>query len=305
MKFIDIGCNLLDAMYKGQYNGKLYHDNDLGAVLERARAAGVKKIIVTAGNLEEAKEALAFCQGSVDLFCTAGIHPTRAREWSAFVDGPEKYMEELCKVIEQGIADGKVVAIGECGLDYDRVRFCDEKTQQECFLSHFTLSQRYNLPLFLHLRSAGEDFLRILEANYDATLPGGVVHSFDGSFEELNSILKYDSMYIGINGCSLKTEDNLNVARSVPMERLMLETDAPWCSIRTTHASSAFVKTKILAKDKKKHSSSLQVKGRNEPCNMVQVLEVISGLSGLEKEVVADYAYRNSEKLFFRPKASP
>jgi len=213
-------------------------------------------------------------------------------------------MEELCKVIEQGIADGKVVAIGECGLDYDRVQFCDVKTQKECFLTHFALSRRYHLPMFLHLRAAGKDFLRILEANFDSTLPGGVVHSFDGTLEELNLLLKYDSMYVGINGCSLKTEDNLCVARSVPMERLMLETDAPWCSIRPTHASSVFIKTKIFAKDKRKHSSSLQVKGRNEPCNIVEVLEVIAGLSGLEKEVIADCAYRNSEKLFFGPKTS-
>lgn len=234
-----------------------------------------------------------------DLFCTAGVHPTRAKEWSSFIDGPEKYMEELCRVIEQGITDGKVVAIGECGLDYDRLQFCDEKTQQECFLAHFALSRRYNLPMFLHLRSAGGDFMKILEENYDASLPGGVVHSFDGSFEELNSLLKYDSIFIGINGCSLKTEDNLSVARSVPLERLMLETDAPWCGIRPTHASSSFVKTKVLAKDKKKHSTSLQVKGRNEPCNIIEVLEVISGLSGLEKEVVAEHAYENAEKLFF------
>lgn len=68
MNFIDIGCNLLDAMYKGQYNGKMYHDNDLTAVLERARAAGIRKMIVTAGNLEEAKEALALCQGSGEIF---------------------------------------------------------------------------------------------------------------------------------------------------------------------------------------------------------------------------------------------
>ena len=75
MNFIDIGCNLLDAMYKGQYNGKLYHENDLDAVLERARAAGVKKIIVTAGNLEEAKEALALCQGSGELLFQTRLQP--------------------------------------------------------------------------------------------------------------------------------------------------------------------------------------------------------------------------------------
>ncbi len=81
----------------------------------------------------------------------------------------------------------------------------------------------------------------------------------------------------GVNGCSLKTEENLAVAASIPDDRLMLETDCPWCEIRPSHASRAHVKTALPAKDKKKHDDECLVKGRNEPCNLVQVLEAVSG----------------------------
>ena len=83
--------------------------------------------------------------------------------------------------------------------------------------------------------------------------------------------------YAGINGCSLKTEENLRVAAAIPENRLMIETDCPWCEIRPSHASRAHVKTILPAKDKKKHDEESLVKGRNEPCNLVQVLEAVAG----------------------------
>lgn len=84
-------------------------------------------------------------------------------------------------------------------------------------------------------------------------------------------------MVAGINGCSLKTEENIKVAAAVPEDRLMIETDCPWCEIRPSHAGRAHVKTVHEARDKKKHSGDAMVKGRNEPCNLVQVLEVLAG----------------------------
>ena len=84
-----------------------------------------------------------------------------------------------------------------------------------------------------------------------------------------------------MNGCSLKTEENLAVVASIPEDRLMLETDCPWCEIRPSHASRAHVKTALPAKDKKKHDEESLVKGRNEPCNLVQVLEAVSGGNSL------------------------
>lgn len=87
----------------------------------------------------------------------------------------------------------------------------------------------------------------------DGTFRGGVVHSFTGSWSEAEEILLIPRLSIGVNGCSLKTEENLEVVRQLPLDRLVLETDAPWCGITTTHASRKHVKTLPEVKDKKKY----------------------------------------------------
>jgi TatD DNase family protein len=98
------------------------------------------------------------------------------------------------------------------------------------------------------------------------------VHSFTGTAEEVDQLLTlHPQVYIGINGCSLKTIDNCNAMSVVPLQRIMLETDAPWCDCRPTHASAEHVVTKLDSVDKKKHSRDMIVKGRNEPCNIAQV----------------------------------
>lgn len=81
----------------------------------------------------------------------------------------------------------------------------------------------------------------------------------------------------GINGCSLKTEDNLTVMAQIPAERLLLETDSPYCDVRPSHAGKQYVSTTHQAKDKKKYDPGVLVKGRNEPCNIVSIFEVVSG----------------------------
>lgn len=149
----------------------------------------------------------------------------------------------------------------------------------------------------------------------------GCVHSFTGALEEMQELVEL-GLFIGINGCSLKTEENLAVVKALPLDRLMLETDAPWCDMRPTHASAAHLdqyrqkpdaksaQSSSAAPDsllqryapsavkKEKHSMEKMVKGRNEPCTIGQVALVVAAIKGLEVTEVAQAAERNTRWLF-------
>ena len=99
---VDIGANLTDGMYQGRYHGKQYHDPDLTLVLQRAWESGVQKIIITAGTLSEAREALELARSDARLFCTAGVHPTRCSEIEQHAAGADAYMKDLRQVCVRG-----------------------------------------------------------------------------------------------------------------------------------------------------------------------------------------------------------
>lgn len=100
---------------------------------------------------------------------------------------------------------------------------------------HFELTEEFKLPLYLHSRASEEDFVKIMKDNRHR-YPGGVVHSYTGTESELQELLKL-GLYIGVNGCSLKTKENCEVVKKIPLERIMLETDCPYCDIRNSHYS--------------------------------------------------------------------
>ncbi len=304
--YIDIGANLVDEMYKGNYRGKQRHDADLDDVLQRAWDSGLDRIIVTAGTLEESRQALEIAKTDERLFCSAGVHPTRcSQEFGDTDESWTEYLQQLRSFIEEGLDQGSLVCLGELGLDYARLEFCDAETQKKGLLAQLALAKDFDLPLFLHNRETGRDLLDILKDHYFvqegvqqvSSLPGGVVHSFDDSLELAQEFMEL-GLYIGINGCSLKTEENLKVVKELPLDKLLVETDCPWCDIRQTHAGSGFVKTKFDTKTEKKYKQGCCVKGRYEPCHIVQVCEVIAGVKGLSIQKVAEASKRNALALF-------
>ncbi|KAL7291090.1 hypothetical protein TKK_0015219 [Trichogramma kaykai] len=293
-RFIDIGANLTDPMYQGIYNGSQKHPPDLDKVLERSWNNNLSKIIITAGSLEESKKALELAKTDDRLFSTVGCHPTRCNEIEESGDS-DAYLDELYELAVNN--KNKIIAIGEMGLDYDRLQFCSKETQKKYFEMQLSLCSRLKLPMFLHCRNAAEDFVRILRENKDK-LTNGVVHSFDGNTEDAYSMLQL-GLYIGINGCSLKTEENMFVVTTIPSDRLVIETDCPWCEVRPTHASAKDIVTHFPAVKKEKWQPDRMVKGRNEPCNIVQILEVLASVREEEEEYLCNQIYKNTMKLFF------
>ncbi|RWS11996.1 putative deoxyribonuclease TATDN1-like protein [Dinothrombium tinctorium] len=299
---IDIGANLTDPMFKGIYNGSQKHGSDLNRVIERAFANGVEKIIITSGCLEEVHQSLEVAKTSENLFTTAGCHPTRCLEFekSDQENYADHYMGNLVELCEEN--KEKIVAVGEFGLDFDRLTFCPKDVQLRYFEKQLEIAERTKLPLFLHCRNAADSLLNILIKNREK-FNEGVVHSFDGTLEEAEKFMEL-GLYIGINGCSLKSERNLQVVKQLPKERMMIETDSPWCEIKQSHASFPFIKTKIESKKKEKFDENFAVKGRNEPSNLIQVLEVIAAVKNEDIDELAKCLYENTVNLFFNQKVT-
>ncbi|XP_050097401.1 deoxyribonuclease TATDN1 [Anopheles aquasalis] len=294
VQIIDIGANLTDPMYQGIYGGSTKHVPDLSNVLNRGWTGGLDRIIVTVGTLTDCEPTFDIVKNDARLYATVGCHPTRCGE---FVIDPESYYTALCRQIVEH--RDKVVAIGECGLDYDRLHFCEKDIQKRYFEKQLDLAEKYDLPLFLHCRNAHDDFVEILFRNLARLPRRGVVHSFDGTLAAAEQLIA-SGFYIGLNGCSLKTEENLAVAASVPEEWIMVETDSPWCEIRPSHAGSKHVQTKFpVVKKKEKWEPTSLISGRCEPVMILQVLEVLAGVKGKSVPVLAAQYYSNTMKMFF------
>lgn len=251
-RYYDIGFNLADRMFQGQYNGSQKHQSDLDAVIDRAQLFGVDRMLITASTLAESKQYIEWCRTHPTGFAsTVGVHPCSvAAEFyeleHQLKPDSEQILDELRLLAISGTESGAVCAFGEIGLDYDRLHYSTRTQQREMFqqqLNVYVLLPQPRPPLFLHMRNACDDFVAVMKPLIEQGLiqrGNGVVHSFTGTDSELAKLLNL-GFYIGLNGCSLRTRENVDVAKNVPLNRLMIETDAPWCEVRPSHAGAEFI----------------------------------------------------------------
>lgn len=204
---IDTHCHLTDK--------RLY--DQLDDVLQRARAAGVVKMITIGTDLDDARDAIALCHGREDIRCGVGIHPNYSQDWAV------EDVEELRELQ----ADPSVVALGEMGLDYFH-KFADRAHQAAVFEAQMALAEELKRPVVIHSREAIPETLAIM-ARYPAVR--GVFHCFTGTMAEAESILAAGHLVSFTGPITYKKNDALReVVRRVPLDRLMVETDSPYLS---------------------------------------------------------------------------
>lgn len=260
---IDIGVNLANAAF----------DRDRDAVVRRAREQGVAAMLVTGTSVAASAAALALADGR-RLFATAGVHPHDA-------DGAAPGWDaEIARLA----ARPEVVAIGETGLDYYR-DYADRSAQRRVFQRQVELAVQTQLPLFVHDRDTGGDTRRILADCKDA-LAGCVIHCFTGSAEELDGYLE-DGYCIGITGwiCDERRGGELaRLAHRIPLQRLLIETDAPYLLPRT-----------IAPKPRSR---------RNEPAFLPWVARRIAECREESAELIGWQSHANAARLFRLPQSA-
>lgn len=258
MTLVDIGVNLTHRQFHP----------DRSAVVERALSAGIAHMIVTGLNATVSQAALRLARAQPGvLSCTAGVHPHNARQYD------RQTYDELLALARAP----EVVAIGECGLDYDR-DFSPRPQQRMAFESQLELAIATGKPVFLHERLAHEDFVAIL-ANARSQLVGGIVHCFTGSALERDRYLEL-GLCIGITGfiCDERRGRHLQqVVQGIPTDRLMVETDAP------------FLLPRDLARGEGR---------RNEPAHLTHVAAAVARCVGKSPGALATETTQNANRLF-------
>ena len=254
-------------------------DHDREAVIARAQAAGVKTLVITGNDIESSSTAAAYVRENPNLNCktTAGVHPHNAKNWN------DKTLARLEELVARP-SNGVIASIGECGLDYNR-NFSPQDAQRKCFEDQLKLAVKTGKPVFLHERDAFADFFSILN-NYRADLPGAVVHCFTGGMRELEAYLSIDC-YIGITGwiCDERRGGHLiPLLNTIPANRLLLETDAPYLLPRSLpHSGSRSARGKS---------------GRNEPCFLPHIAASVAEILGKTPEQIATETSDNAVRFF-------
>ncbi|WP_337841743.1 TatD family hydrolase [Rheinheimera sp.] len=254
--FCDAGVNLFSNQF----------DADRAEVIERAKQHAVQQLLLISSDLPESALNLAFCQKHPGVFCTAGVHPHQA----ACV--PSDWVQQLRPLLNEPA----VVAVGECGLDFNR-DFSPRNTQLQVFEQQLQLASELQKPVYLHERDAFADQLALLRAYPGIT---GVAHCFTGNKAQLTAYLDL-GLLIGITGwlCDERRNQELTEAiQYLPLDRILLETDAPYLLPRT-----------LVAKPKNR---------RNEPAFIPEIARYLAELKQLSLAQLAEQTSLNFSRVF-------
>jgi TatD DNase family protein len=236
--------------------------NNLSQVLHNARESGVAHMLCVGVTIEKFPEVLALAHAYPQIFASVGVHPDEQH-------GHEPSIDELVQLAK----DPRVVAIGETGLDYFRIKG-DMTWQQERFRRHIRAARAAGKPLIIHTREAAADTIRILREEGAASV-GGVMHCFTESLETAEAALEL-GFYISFSGIvTFRNAEALrSVARQVPVDRLLVETDAPYLAPMPHRGKT------------------------NEPAFVRHVAEQIASLRNTSFEELAAATTRNFFSLF-------
>ncbi|KAG4437347.1 hypothetical protein IFR05_007153 [Cadophora sp. M221] len=299
LQFADVAVTYTADEFQGIYRGKKYHASDFSAVLDRAQDIGCSKIMLTTMTLKGAHENLQIC-GKFPNTCymTLGVHPYHASEF--YQEGDQ--VAKLRNLGRELIAANEkcLVAFGEIGLDYDNLKRADKESQQRAFRDQLEIAIELQLPLFLHVRAACDDFISIISPYLHKLKTQGLVHSFAGTKEEMLRLVDL-GFHISVNGVSFQTDELLDMVNHIPLTHLQLETDAPWCEISTKSPAMKYLEGASPLLPSKKHGKFVEgqmVKGRNEPCTIERVAHVVAGVKGLSIKEIAEVAWKNSTDMF-------
>lgn len=221
MQLVDTHCHIheaLDSMHLSTETRARYEKAGMPKpddIIARAVTDDVTKMICVGTTLKDSQLAVEFVKTRSNCWASIGIHPHEAKD---HLDPADK------KLFAELVGQPKVMAIGECGLDYF---YENSKKEEQKDLLHFQLqlAEKHDLPVIFHVRDAFDDFWPI----YDKYRVRGVIHSFSAGVQELDQILSRN-LLVGLNGIMTftKNADQLAAAKAVPQDKLLLETDAPF-----------------------------------------------------------------------------
>jgi len=240
-------------------------DEDRDEVLRRAREAGMRHLLCIGSLVRDADATRELAEEHPDLFFTAGIHPHDSKQWD---DGARRHLEDLT-------SHSRFLAVGEVGLDY-HYNYSPPEQQREAFRAQIRLAREQRRPIVIHTREAHDDTLRILEEEKAAEV-GGVFHCFSGN-QAMAEFALERGFWISFSGSlTFKNAGSLReIASTVPLERLLTETDAPFLSPHPHRGK------------------------RNEPARVAEVVRCLAQLRGLTPETMGERTTRNFEAAFPR-----